>query len=299
MVRITLDEPLPCGIEVMFDQYDDSGNLELSDNRGNIVGDSQTLSCTTGSSVYYQVTTDTNLTEQENFYFYATVYADSPGMVQYPVMSISSTVTLAQVGTAADWEIPRYQASEVPAGPVLRIIPSTTSMLIPYAANLYDQQQQAATYQTGIAVANTTLDPGEDAFGFDGAIPQDGQITFYFYPQIGLPFEYTTQAGSPGMGLDADGLLPPGGSYTVMLADLLAAAQAPSMDFQGYIIIITNFINAHGQYFISDFGDFTNGAQILIFKGTPFCGSIGEPGEPSEFGYWSIYGRQGTEGLDH
>jgi hypothetical protein len=97
---------------------------------------------------------------------------------------------------------------------------------------------------------------------------QGGKITFYFYPQTGSSFSLDTSANpSVGMGLDSSGVLKAGGTYTVLLSDLLAAAGASS-DFTGYIIADMPFTNGHGQYFISDFAYFTNGALALVMGST-------------------------------
>ena len=51
------------------------------------------------------------------------------------------------------------------------------------------------------------------------------------------------------------------------LNGLQAAGQTG--DFTGYIFVVTNFTNAHGEYFISDFsGGFTNGALMLVVNQT-------------------------------
>jgi hypothetical protein len=122
-------------------------------------------------------------------------------------------------------------------------------------------------YDTGIAISNTTKDPGAQAMGItETIVAQSGNITFYFY-QDGDPVSvYTTQAGSPGAGLDATGNLVAGATYSVLLSEIAALAQPPipAEDFQGYVFIICNFTNAHGQYFISDFEFFTNGALMLV-----------------------------------
>jgi hypothetical protein len=98
-------------------------------------------------------------------------------------------------------------------------------------------------------------------------------MTFYFYPQQGSPFDYTTADDSPGAGLDAGGKLAAGGTYTVLLSELIAAAGSRDF-FTGYIIVITNFTNAHGQYFVSDFQFFTNGALMLVLD-NPEMGRAG------------------------
>lgn len=149
---------------------------------------------------------------------------------------------------------PQYSGTTCQKGPatVLTIVTANTVLLMPYATT-------SPGYDTGLAISNTTADPL--AAGIT-AVVQNGALTFNFYPQTGTPFNYTTSATSPGEGL-ASGVLNSGRTYTVLLSKLLAAAAAPA-NFTGYIFVTVNSTNAHGQYFISDFEAFTNGALMLV-----------------------------------
>ena len=125
--------------------------------------------------------------------------------------------------------------------------------------------QATGGYDTGIAIANTTWDPGTTAMGVTGAVKQSGSITFYFYPQAPgtTPVTYTTHAGSPGAGLDASGNLPSGSTYVALLSKILADAGVTA-DFGGYIVVITNFTNAHCLFVLSNFTTFSQGALGLV-----------------------------------
>jgi hypothetical protein len=154
-------------------------------------------------------------------------------------------------------KIPQYSGTSCQKGPltIITVQAGSTSLLIPYATT-------AAGYNTGIAISNTTTDPftGNPA----SAVKQNGTITFYFYPQTGAKFQYPAAGGTlaVGGGLTA-GVLNSGGLYTVLLSELLAAANAPA-DFSGYIVAVCTFTNGHGQYFITDFEAFTNGALMVV-----------------------------------
>jgi len=189
-------------------------------------------------------------------------------------VAISATATFAPIGNAFNSSggliatpIPRYSVAEVGPASLLGVSGSATAMIVPFASTV-----SASGYNTGLAVANTTTDPGATAmFGITSAVKQAGTITFYFYPQqVGstapVPFSYTTGASLPGTGLDSAGRLPSGSTYTALLSQLLAAASAPA-DFSGYIIIVTAFTNAHCQYIITDFHAFANGGQAMIIAG--------------------------------
>jgi hypothetical protein len=160
----------------------------------------------------------------------------------------------AAITTGSNAGIPRFQTEQHPATPLVigSIIPAVTDVLIPYATVI-------GGFNTGIAIANTTMDP----FGTpNGAVQQTGPITFHFFPNTGSTFSYTTSATSPGVGLTS-GSVPAGRTYSVLLSELLAAASGPA-EFQGYIIAIASFTNAHGQAFITDFAGFTSATEVLI-----------------------------------
>jgi len=138
----------------------------------------------------------------------------------------------------------------------------TTTLLVPYAVDLGDAE---GDYQTGIVVSNTTKDPGTVVMGqFTTAIQQKGKVVVYFFPAD------TTRTIAPwvstahttfGSGLDNDGLLPAGGQFVAMLHQLFPTGTA---DFSGYLMIVTDFTNAHGEFFISDFANFTHGSLMLV-----------------------------------
>jgi hypothetical protein len=220
--------------------------------------------------VYYLLTTDSDSTKIETLTIPLTIDT-SKATLPLNAAGITVTATLAPIGTAFGSnnavitdQIPRFAALELGPATVYQISGSATTMIVPFASTV-----SSTGYNTGIAVANTTTDPGKTAMGgFKTAIKQAGTISFYFYPAqsgstAGVPFSYTTSAASPGSGLDATGRVPSGSTYTVLLSQLLAAAQAPA-DFSGYIVIVTNFTNGHCQYIITDFKAFANGGQALI-----------------------------------
>ena len=80
----------------------------------------------------------------------------------------------------------------------------------------------------------------------------------------GTPFSLTTSATvRPGLGLSADGTLAAGGTWTVLLSEMLTAA-GQTGDFVGYIFIQTNFLLAHGAATISDFRTYSLAAPIHV-----------------------------------
>jgi hypothetical protein len=172
---------------------------------------------------------------------------------------LSNSVPVATLG------YPVY-ANTNAVGPITiaSILPAQTTMLIPFAT-------YGGGYDTGIAIANTTADPFGSTTG--GATAQSGTITLDFYPQLstggaGTPSELTTSATiAPVTGLSADGTLAAGGSWTVLLSNLLKLATPPiTGSFTGYVFIRANFLDGHGVFYPTNFSGFTAGSEILVLS---------------------------------
>jgi hypothetical protein len=146
----------------------------------------------------------------------------------------------------------------------------TTTLMVPYAVDLGNTQ---GAYQTGIVVSNTTADPGTTAMGFQQAIRQTGKITVYFYPSNGSSVATWVSTSFPNFGgLDANGKLAPGGQFTAMVNQLFPSTVT---SFSGYLFIITDFTNAHGEFFISNFDNFTHGALMLVVNNPLIATTVG------------------------
>jgi hypothetical protein len=199
------------------------------------------------------------------------VIAPVDDMIIQITASISGSSAVKVVTVAATFSpiggtlIPRYIEAYSPAVTVLTVRDNTTTLLIPYAT---DKAEAATTgFETAIAIANTTAGPANSVTQLGTATAQSGVITFYFYPTTGAAFSYTTAAGSPGSGLNASGQLESGRTYLVMVDSLLDAAATPyTGEFNGYIFIVTNFTNAHGEYFITNWDSFTHGSLIPVIS---------------------------------
>jgi hypothetical protein len=154
-----------------------------------------------------------------------------------PTGAALSALNAALVGLTTG-QVPRYQASLQPATPVTVVIfpPSNTVLLTTFAF-------VGPGYNTGIALANTTVDPFGVAGG--GAAASSGTVSFFFAKNDGTTKTYTTTTGSPGSGLTGAGVVAAGSTYVVNLSDLLSAAAFGS-SFSGYIFITANFTHAHG-----------------------------------------------------
>lgn len=285
-VRVTLSSLPPKGVSINMPGTLTSYSLDADGNqvpastflRGNSLGGglSSTGTTITSSSKsstlsqYYYVATDAGDTVLETLPIVIT--ATSPtatDVFPLPTLTITAAVSLAPIapafnsdGTLADLPIPRFDRLDSTAVNVLAITGRTTALLMPYVS-------LGGGFDTGIAISNTTEDPGAALLGVaNGAFAQSGKITFYFFPQGAstLPvITYQTSATSAGSGLDANGSLVSGGTYVVLLSQLLAAAGQPAT-FNGYAIAVTQFTNAHGIFVLSNFTTFGQSALMQVLS---------------------------------
>ena len=279
MIRIRLSGAPPEGVTLVFpataatDVVGGTAHWTRATSAGTPAATAKTIDFESAGGdldIYYRLTSDNNPVLPENFVLDVAVNVADDADLPLPSGVITYTATLAPVepafdadGEVTDLPIPRYAEALVP-GDLLIIKGSTTALLIPLAQNM-----PSIGYDTGIAIANTTTDPGAAKMGIDhGAIKQSGKITFYIYQQQDgatppKAFTYVTGPSSPGTGLDALGNLPSGSTYTV-LASEIAAAAGGSGEFQGYVIAVCDFTNAHGLYVASNFTNFSQGSSMVV-----------------------------------
>ena len=78
-----------------------------------------------------------------------------------------------------------------------------------------------------------------------------GGLTFTFYPMRDEPVVYETSGGSPGSGLEPDGTLAPGGTYQVLISEILRSADWGDR-FQGHVHLLTDYTKCSGLGWITD-----------------------------------------------
>ena len=117
---------------------------------------------------------------------------------------------------------------------VFEIRPAQCEMLFPLVTYIQDDNGMPL-FNTGFAIVNPAYE--SDAAG--------GAITFTFYKKDIRPVEYATSGGSPGSGLEDDGTLAPGSTYTVNANELLAEANWAELD-GGHAHVLTDYTNCHG-----------------------------------------------------
>jgi len=178
--------------------------------------------------------------------YVANLAANPPGGL--PVTGTASQVTAgfapfystaAARLPSATLPVPRFIPGSAPLN-LFQIGKCACNLLFPFVSNQLG-------YDTGIAIANTTTDPGS-AFGFNSTGPQQGAVTFWFYGSgtngtappasftssvipSGQLLTYVLSTGNSGQGLDNRGA-----------------------GFQGYIIAQSAFQYCHGYAFLTATG---------------------------------------------
>jgi hypothetical protein len=183
--------------------------------------------------------------------------------------SINVTVSYAPNGDALrdngsptdDAGYPVFTEQESSPVTLVNITAASTTILIPLAEKL-------GAFDTGISVANTTLDPFGGTSG-GGAAASAGTLRFDFFPssatgQVTACTLTTSSTNRPGFGIASDGTIPAGATYLVLLSQLLPVSNCAAGDFVGYIFITANFLNAHAAATISDFRTYSLAAPALV-----------------------------------
>jgi len=181
--------------------------------------------------------------------------------------------------------------------PIPRFVPSTTTsnfysiskcacdILFPYVVS-------AAGYDTGIAIANTSFDPGK-TFGF-GATPQQGGVQFWYYGtganNGAPPGTQCTNTASPGTcpspATGTGNVVPAGQVLTYVLSSGSAqwGLDSRGAGFVGYVIAQAQFQYCHAFAFIGALGAGPTAQQIsegylgLILDNTSInCDGLANP----------------------
>ncbi len=139
--------------------------------------------------------------------------------------------------------VPRFESDPITPVTVIDVDSLQTTLVASFA--LLEQG-----YNTGFAISN--MNTGDE---------QAGAITFMLFQNGDDPIKYTTSAGSPGIGLTNGGMLAAGTTYRVLLTEIMDAAGVTG-GFSGYAEITTDFTDADGIAFISDWATFSATATL-------------------------------------
>ena len=110
-------------------------------------------------------------------------------------------------------------------------------------------------WETAISVTNPA---------FTGEMAAGG-LTFTFYPMRGEPVVYETSGGSPGSGLEPDGTLAPGGTYQVLVSQILSSADWGD-SFQGHVHLLTDYTQCSGLGWVTDWMGVNQAYSAVVVK---------------------------------
>ncbi len=174
----------------------------------------------------------------------------APGVTAQALGSFAPLYTNSSAAHApsSSLPIPRFNLDPGAAPQDLfRVSKCACNMLFPYVVS-------AGGYDTGIAIANTSLDPGF-TFGF-GATPQQGTVQFWYYGASGSAAPPATQTSS---------LVPAGQVLTYVLSqnNPTWGLDNRGAGFAGYVIAQAQFQYCHAFAFIGALG----GGNALVNGG--------------------------------
>jgi len=189
---------------------------------------------TTGYATYETINSDPNSPEHASIDVFVAFFSNTTSNLPAPGSSTVSVsfAPLSNVGVASSTDpIPRFGDTSQPvAGFDINLC--TCDLLFPFVTNV-------AGFDTGIALANTSLDP----FGTGN---QTGTVTLYYFGSTAgggaAPPKFVTQVVPAGQELIFN--LSSGGSFGV----------PATPGFSGYLIAVANFQYCHAFAFISDVG---------------------------------------------
>jgi len=219
----------------------------------NPVGGGNLVAVSNNLAVYEVLFSDANSLEQVDIpvvvAYIANLSANPPGGL--PVTGVIAQVvggfapfyTSASAGlpaTTSTFPIPRFVPGNAPAN-LFEIQKCACDLLFPFVVS-------SGGFDTGIAIANTSLDPGA-TFGFF-ATPQQGAVTFFYF---GIGNNGTAPPAS-----QTSGIVPAGQVLTYVLSSGGGAIgnNANGLDnrasgFQGYVIAQAQFQYCHAYAFVS------------------------------------------------
>ena len=161
--------------------------------------------------------------------------------------------------TAQATIIPRFAVANPSNGPFTTISLCQTTLLYPFVTN--SPVGSTGGFDTGIAVANTSMDPfGTKPYPIantNSALPQVGSCTLYPYGNTISSAGALSAAPAVKQGCDMISNPVPGTNcFPIVQPGTVQAVNASNMftGFQGYVIAVCNFQYAHGYAAVTDLG---------------------------------------------
>jgi hypothetical protein len=214
----------------------------------------------TATAVWEVTNVNSSNLDSLSFNVYVTYTPDSannrPTGTGQVILSYAPVVTgSAAAAASSTLSVPRFANVGINAGDIMKIIPCRTVLLWPYVTTF-------TGFNTGIAISNTSKDPGTDVIsgGVKGATAtaQGGTCDLYLYGAAEFGTAPTMPITTPR--------IEAGTTYSADLASLLGSSYSVST---GYLFGVCNFQYAHGYAAISDvhFDKFLSSYLALVVNG--------------------------------
>ncbi len=156
-----------------------------------------------------------------------------------------------------------------------------TAVFAAFLSNLAGSEQFPSGIDTAISVSNVLTPAGFQSELIGSGDPEDsGTIEFHLWNRDGSTIFWDTGSNPDvGIGLNPDGTLGPGQTFTVLLADILEAAGGNRDDsFNGFAWIIGNFDAMAGTYNVTVFDvGFTQSFELTPAVGQGNTSTAGIP----------------------
>jgi hypothetical protein len=219
------------------------------------IGTNALVQVSNGLAVYEILFTDPNTTEQatvpvvvsyvSNLSANPPIGLPVPGQVEQVAASFApfySSSTARQPSLTLP--VPRFIPSSAPLN-IIEVVKCACDLLFPFVT-------AQSGFDTGIAIANTSLDPGAAVLGI-GAIPQQGTVTFYYFGvgNNGAAPPASQTSGNVPAGQVLTYVLSSGGGSIGTAANGL---DNRANGFGGYIIAQAGFQYCHAYAFVSSLG---------------------------------------------
>jgi hypothetical protein len=131
-------------------------------------------------------------------------------------------------------------------------------------------EDPAFSVDSAISISNVCAAP-DVLSPFIGREPTEGKVAIYLYDMSGELTTFLTDSDVPGTGLNPDGSLKPGQTWTVNLAEVLSAAtgiKRSEINFRGYGWVLSEFDCLAGTYSNTIYGlGFTQNFEMLPAMG--------------------------------
>ena len=92
-----------------------------------------------------------------------------------------------------------------------------------------------------------------------------GGLTFTFYPMGADPVMYETSMGSPGSGLEPDGTLAAGGTYQVLISQILGSTDWGD-SFQGHVHLLADYTQCSGLGWVTDWAGVNQAYSAVVIS---------------------------------